>query len=403
MYLKGLGVSINKNKAFDYATKSALGWDKKSVKGQTLLGKFYLEGLGTKRNTTRAKDLFSKAAENGSEEAKVLLEKITKTPLIIQEALKSYDLQDYEKAFIQFSQLAEQNDALAQEYLGDMYRLGEGVKIHQKKAIYWYEKSARQGSVLSKYYLGEMYYFGIGVKKNTKKGIELMKQVKNESPGLYESFLEKIENLLFVKKDCGGTTGTGFVVSQDGVVATAEHVTKSSGGCSCSKIYVDGVEATIIDEDKDTDTAILKVNTIYKDVARISDRPMKLGEEIVVLGWPLGKDFFVTMSAVKGHIGGLTGRKGHKGEFRYTAPANQGNSGGPIISTKDGKVLGLVSAGWDTNLFTDDVKSFDQLHVYQSLDFGKNSTILIDMMNKKMCLLPVKLSKKIILWNIIRR
>jgi TPR repeat protein len=191
MYLKGLGVSINKNKAFDYATKSALGWDKKSVKGQTLLGKFYLEGLGTKRNTTRAKDLFSKAAENGSEEAKVLLEKITKTPLIIQEALKSYDLQDYEKAFIQFSQLAEQNNTLAQEYLGDMYYMGEGVKINQKEAAYWYEKSARQGSNWSKFHLGEMYYYGRSVKKNTKKGIELMKQAMKEYPGLYESCVEK--------------------------------------------------------------------------------------------------------------------------------------------------------------------------------------------------------------------
>jgi TPR repeat protein len=366
MYLKGLGVSINKNKAFDYATKSALGWDKKSVKGQILLGKFYLEGLGTKRNTTRAKDLFSKAAENGSKEAKVLLEKITKTPLSIQKAIKFYDTRDYGKAFKKFSKLANQNDVNAQQYLGDMYYRGDGVEKDYKKAIVWYQKAAVQDDGWSQYHLGEMYYYGRGVKKNTKKGLELIEQAAQDGWERAKIFLD---NLLFDKK-CDGASGTGFVVSQDGVVATAEHVTTSHGGCSCSKIYVDGVEASIIDGDKDTDTAILKVNTTYKDVARISDRPMKLAEEVVVLGWPLGKEYFGTISATKGHISGLTGNTKKYGEFRFSAPIQGGNSGGPIISELDGKVVGIVVSGID---------SID----IQNLNFGKRTTILIEMMNKK--------------------
>jgi S1-C subfamily serine protease len=164
-------------------------------------------------------------------------------------------------------------------------------------------------------------------------------------------------------------------VSQDGVIATAEHVI-TANSCACKKILVDGLEATIIAKDKATDTAIIKVNKEFKYVSSIVDRPLKLTEDVVVVGWPVGKGLFSYVSATKGHISGMAGFKDDLSEFRFTAPIHGGNSGGPIVSMKDGKVVGLVSSSY---IGRNDEDRMDT----QNLNFGKRSSILRAMMNAK--------------------
>ena len=58
---------------------------------------------------------------------------------------------------------AENGDAIAQELLGTLYTLGNGVPKDYKKAAEWYEKAASQGVDEAQYSLGMMYYDGIGV------------------------------------------------------------------------------------------------------------------------------------------------------------------------------------------------------------------------------------------------
>ena len=58
---------------------------------------------------------------------------------------------------------AEQGNANAQSYLGDMYTIGQGVLQDYKEAVKWYRLAAEQGNVYAHYNLAFMYGRGQGV------------------------------------------------------------------------------------------------------------------------------------------------------------------------------------------------------------------------------------------------
>jgi len=58
---------------------------------------------------------------------------------------------------------ADQGDAVAQNNLGSMYDVGEGVTEDDAEAVKWYRKAADQGHVSAQYRLGYMYEEGQGV------------------------------------------------------------------------------------------------------------------------------------------------------------------------------------------------------------------------------------------------
>ena len=55
---------------------------------------------------------------------------------------------------------ADQGDANAQSYLGDIYAKGKGVPKNVKSAVKWFTLAAEQGDADSQYNLGQMYREG---------------------------------------------------------------------------------------------------------------------------------------------------------------------------------------------------------------------------------------------------
>ena len=70
---------------------------------------------------------------------------------------------DFATALKEWKPLAEEGDAVAQYYLGQMYRRGEGVPEDYKEAVRWYKLAAEQGQAKAQYNLGLMYALGEGV------------------------------------------------------------------------------------------------------------------------------------------------------------------------------------------------------------------------------------------------
>ena len=70
---------------------------------------------------------------------------------------------EFKTAVAEWTTLAEQGAALAQAYLGVMYRKGTGVPENDETAVFWYTKAAEQGQAISQFALGEMYTNGEGV------------------------------------------------------------------------------------------------------------------------------------------------------------------------------------------------------------------------------------------------
>jgi S1-C subfamily serine protease len=102
-----------------------------------------------------------------------------------QDALDAYDKKDYEKAYMLFLLLAEQEDATVQFNLGQMYKEGKGVPQDYNEAVKWYRLSAEQGDAQAQYNLGVMYDKGLGVQHDYKEAAKWWKLAADQ--GLAEA------------------------------------------------------------------------------------------------------------------------------------------------------------------------------------------------------------------------
>ncbi|MBI0113967.1 MULTISPECIES: tetratricopeptide repeat protein [unclassified Gilliamella] len=87
-----------------------------------------------------------------------------------------FENKNYEKALVECTQEAEENDKVAQYNLARMYDDGEGIEQDKQKAVYWYTKAAEQGYSSAQYNLAVMYNEGDGVEQNKSLAKEYFKQ-----------------------------------------------------------------------------------------------------------------------------------------------------------------------------------------------------------------------------------
>ena len=135
--------------------------------------------------------------------------------------------------------------------------------------------------------------------------------------------------------------GTGFLISEDGLVVTNHHVVqpayrmiaKFSGGTA---VPVENVVA----DSPDDDIAILRISAKGFKYLRLGDSSAASpGEHVLVIGSPLGLQGTVSDGIVSG-VRQLRNRTW----IQTSAPVSPGNSGGPLIDT-DGNVIGVVTMG----------------------------------------------------------
>ncbi len=140
--------------------------------------------------------------------------------------------------------------------------------------------------------------------------------------------------------------GTGFFVTDDGMVVTNHHVIEA-----CKKVIwidtTDGQEgtATVVGKDKSNDLALLK--TTLKAPATATFRiPVEIdkGSEITVIGYGTNKLPPIRPKLVSGKFQGPN-RTGTR--LRMKVAVRPGNSGGPVLDTS-GHVIGVVYAQLNT-------------------------------------------------------
>jgi uncharacterized protein len=80
-----------------------------------------------------------------------------------EDGAAAYNRRDYVTAMRLLRPIADQGNAAAQKYLGDMYFIGQSVPKDYAAAASWYRKAADQGYAAAQYSLGLMYADGQGV------------------------------------------------------------------------------------------------------------------------------------------------------------------------------------------------------------------------------------------------
>ena len=87
-----------------------------------------------------------------------------------------YSAGDYTKAVECFQKAAEQGDGMAQYFLAQCYKNGQGVTKSYPEAVKWLKKAAEQGLADAQYSLGVCYYNGKGVPQSYSEAVKWLKK-----------------------------------------------------------------------------------------------------------------------------------------------------------------------------------------------------------------------------------
>jgi len=189
-----------------------------------------------------------------------------------------------------------------------------------------------------------------------------------EDSGLF-SIADQVEEVrgavVHVQKD--GSQGSGCLISPDGIIFTAKHVSDGTPG-DYEVTLDDGrkfqVKSGYVLEDKENDVTFLQLdlqghepNLPYVKLA--AEDKLRVGDAVFIMGSPLGSDNFnsVSLGLLAAEDRDLYNRRGWERERRYnwhvmlqsTSPAYPGNSGGPVFNL-DSEVVGVLVAGQDATL-----------------------------------------------------
>lgn len=149
-----------------------------------------------------------------------------------------------------------------------------------------------------------------------------------------------------------GGTGSGFFITEDGILLTNNHVVVAGGGNGKISIQTfDGetYSASIIGTSPEYDLAVLRVQGIRSVPIPLGDsREVRVGETVIAVGSPLGLQGTVTsgiISALDRAViaGGGSGDASYLSAIQTDAAINPGNSGGPLVDMK-GEVIGINTA-----------------------------------------------------------
>jgi 2-alkenal reductase len=150
--------------------------------------------------------------------------------------------------------------------------------------------------------------------------------------------------------------GSGFVVSDDGVILTNSHVITTAGDGAADarpadSVYVefrdrDRIAAKVVGWDVFDDVGVLRVDPKDHALEPVplgdSDRVV-VGQPVAAIGSPFGNENSLTVgvvSATQRAIQSLTSRYNLPDAIQVDAPINHGNSGGPLFDAL-GQVIGI--------------------------------------------------------------
>ncbi|WP_340540577.1 S1C family serine protease [Nocardioides sp. GXZ039] len=158
-----------------------------------------------------------------------------------------------------------------------------------------------------------------------------------------------------VKLDVAGAqgvgSGSGIVLSSDGLILTNDHVASvAENGGTITASFSDGshAKATIVGTDPLTDTALVKAEGVsgLTPITIGESGKVEVGQEVVAIGSPFGLDATVTsgiVSALNRPID--VSDQGQSAPTVYPAiqtdaAINPGNSGGPLVDM-NGHLIGI--------------------------------------------------------------
>ena len=157
-----------------------------------------------------------------------------------------------------------------------------------------------------------------------------------------------------------GGSGTAWLVSSRHWV-TNRHVVGDRKSVTLLGPNGSEVHATVVTTDQANDLALLVTDAPLPGAKPIpiAQQPAKVGERVIVIGFPLPDQMGAKAKLTTGDVSALSGSVDDPRFYQFSAPIQPGNSGGPLLNSS-GEVIGIVSSKLNSILIANMVGSIPE-------------------------------------------
>ena len=242
---------------------------------------------------------------------------------------------------------------------------------------------------------------------------EVQELEEREKKRLNDFYAKRIDEKIYEEPhQATSLVGTGFLISKEGYIATANHVIDNASLIVVRFPFLNlDFNASLVSSNEDNDVALLKIPKIKFKINDIpffisNQNKFDLGQDVYSYGYPLGENLGTKPSFSDGRISSFEGVNGDSTTYRISNPIQPGNSGGPVVDNK-GRLLGIIVSSLDA------VASLELADALpQNVNFAVKTDYLIELSektfseswasdifknkNKPIELSPTELTKKIL-------
>ncbi len=170
--------------------------------------------------------------------------------------------------------------------------------------------------------------------------------LSEENKSSLADLIERIQGSV-VQIDAGGGSGSGFIISRDGLVVTNEHVVDGARNVSVWLTNGRRYDGDVLERNASADLALVQIdsNGSFEHIAVGNPDKVRVGDEVLALGFPLADRIGSDLTVTRGIISSTRKVTGVD-LFQMDAAINPGNSGGPLVNM-DGAVIGVNTSKID--------------------------------------------------------
>ena len=160
-------------------------------------------------------------------------------------------------------------------------------------------------------------------------------------PPLEDVIQGAMPGVVEIRTDTGG--GTGFIVREDGLVITNQHVVEDSRQVAIRLATGGEYSGTVTGAHRTLDLAYIEIDSggPFQPLALGDSDATRVGAGVIAIGFPLGSELGQDATVTRGIV---SAKREDLGFLQTDASLNPGNSGGPLLD-EYGCVVGVNTAG----------------------------------------------------------